>query len=507
MWFCAMIPVKAIPERLKDASWDLSVTDGGPSIWTYYKKKGASKKFVYYPFGNEQGIEPLVIWREFHGIRDDFPEIAQEFRLYHNLYPEPSKRRFLGFNRDGDESEAVRYGDDLVEIRTDLVLRFCAVKQMALGIFVDSNRQSPKTLDELGVAEMRRSKSGATFVFNTAVVPDTFSLRHEFKSLGRVLGKKYVLPERRKSENEKASPDHFQEFIIGAEASGQPVRHTCNPAKLADYFGKNPDAPHYLTPVFFRTDVLSKYYTDPQKYSVEDGYLRCGSLWGLRLDNDNPDYIVVWLGDLGCDLSESERNYWLNFNIPPEGRRISQTNFRRAFLAQPTDPKKPDLVFKHELERFREEFRRANGWDFFRQLHTDDEHFLTGLRLLSKDNQAEFDSQLIALTKILVDSINEKEIGKDLTTLAKDDKGITKLEKFFRQRGLAGFEPHIKFLRVLQDLRSKSAAHRKGSNYEKLIEQLQLTDEGQQKVFGKLAVAAVELIRYLRANLIPDAPA
>jgi hypothetical protein len=385
-------------------------------------------------------------------------------------------------------------------------LRFCAIKQIALGIFVDSNRQSAKTLDELGLAETRLPESGSTFVFNTAVVPDTSSMKREFKSLGRLLGKKYILPGPMAPENGETTTETHQEFVIGTEPNGKPVKYTCNPGKLADYFGKNPDAPNYLTPIFFRTEVLSKYYADPQKYSVEDGYLRCGSLWGLRLDNDNPDYVVVWLGDLGRDLSESERNYWLNFNIPPGGRKISQTNFRRAFLAEPTNPKKPDLVFKYELERLREQFRQANGWDFFRQLHADDEHFLTGLRLLSKDNQAEFDAQLIALTKILVDSINEKEISKGLTTLTKDDKGITKLEKFLTGRGLAGFEPHIKFLRVLQDLRSTSAAHRKGSNYEKLIEQLQMEDEGQQKVFSKLVVAAVELVRYLRTNLIPNVP-
>lgn len=99
---------------------------------------------------------------------------------------------------------------------------------------------------------------------------------------------------------------------------------------------------------------------------------------------------------------------------------------------------------------------------------------------MGKDNQAEFDTQLVALTKILVDSINEKEITKDLKTLKENDKGITKLEKFFVKRDLGGFESYIKFLRVLQDLRSKSAARRKGSNYDKLIEDLQLENEGQR---------------------------
>ena len=215
--------------------------------------------------------------------------------------------------------------------------------------------------------------------------------------------------------------------------SGKPVRHTCDPDKLANYFGKNPDAPHYFTPVFFRAEVLAKYYAEPGKYLVEDGYLRCGSLWELRMDNDHTDVVVVFLGDLGRDLSEAERNYWLSFNIPPEGRTMSKTTLKRGFLTQFADPEKPDLVFKHEYNHFNRAFREAKGWGFFLPLHDDDEHFLTGLRLLSKDNQAEFDSQLIALTKVLVDSLNEKEITKGLTTLVENDKGITKLAKFFTE--------------------------------------------------------------------------
>lgn len=326
--------------------------------------------------------------------------------------------------------------------------------------------------------------------------------KDEFETSGSIVGKKYVLPGPFPTEKNEPA-ENYQEFIIDTEATGKPVRHTCDPDKLANYFGKNPDAPHYLTPVFFRADVLAKYYADPGKYSVEDGYLRCGTLWGLRMDNDHTDFVVVFLGDLGRDLSEAERSYWLSFNIAPEGQTISQTTFKRGFLAQFADPEKPDLVFKHEYIYFNRTFLESTGWDFFLPLHDHDEHFLTGLRLLSKKNQAEFDSQLIALTKVLVDSLNEKEIAKGLTTLAENDKGITKLEKFFVERGAATYQPHVKFLRVLQDLRSKSAAHRKGSSYEKLIADLQMADEGQQKVFAALLTAASEFIRFLKALLIP----
>jgi len=207
---------------------------------------------------------------------------------------------------------------------------------------------------------------------------------------------------------------------------------------------------------------------------------------------------------LGKDLSENERGYWLSFNIAPDGRRMSQTTYRRGFLAEFADPTRPDLVFKHQYGRFNKAFRDIYGWNFFLPLHDDDEHTIVSLRLLMGDNQGEFDSQLIALTKVLVDSLNEKQIVKELATSVEGDKGITKLEKFFSEHGQNGFGSHVKFLRVLQDLRSKSAAHRKGSSYEKLIRELQMEDEGQQKVFASLLKAGCELIIYLRANFTSD---
>ena len=35
------------------------------------------------------------------------------------------------------------------------------------------------------------------------------------------------------------------------DENGKEIRHTCNPSCLSNYFGANPTAPHYLTPVYF----------------------------------------------------------------------------------------------------------------------------------------------------------------------------------------------------------------------------------------------------------------
>lgn len=215
---------------------------------------------------------------------------------------------------------------------------------------------------------------------------------------------------------------------------------------------------------------------------------------------------MVFLGDLGRDLSEGERNYWLSFNIPRQGRGMSETTFQRSFMAEPTEPSRPDLKFKHAYTRFCKAYREKHGWNFFLPLHPDDKYSLTALHLPSKDNQADFDVQLLGFTKILIDSLNEKQIAKGLSTIKSGDKGVTKLEKFLLSRGLQGFNGHIKFLRILQDLRSRSAAHRKGSTYDELVRKLRIKDEGQKVVFIQLLIAGQQLIEYLQVHLCSETP-
>lgn len=494
----ALVPLAAIPELLEDVSWDISIGGGVPGTIGYSDGKGGFEE-KYFSHGNNNGIEPLLIHRDFHGMRSDFVEVSQEFTLFHNLFHEPSKKRYLHFDEDGNESIVARYDDKHFELKTSFVLNYCAAKKMALALYIQGHRQSELPLDSMFENEIHEHAMEGAFTCCWGVTAGGLDLNGKFQTSSSLLGKRYFVPSNQGGQSKREKS--YLEFIIGAEDAGSSIKFTCDPKQLSNYFGKNPGAPHFLTPVYFRPEVLAKYYAAPQKYSVEDGHLRCGGLWILKMDNDHQDCVMVFLGYLGQTLSENEQAYWLSFNFPPDGRKMSKTTYRRGFLAEFTDPSQPDLVLKHQYGRFNRAFRDSYGWNFFLPLHDDDEHTLVSLRTLASDSQAEFDSQLIALTKVLVDSLNEKQIAKELATLEEGNKGITKLEKFFSERGLDAFDSHIKFLRVLQDLRSKSAAHRKGSSYEKLIRELQMDDDGQQKVFAELLKAGCELLQYLRESL------
>ena len=51
----------------------------------------------------------------------------------------------------------------------------------------------------------------------------------------------------------------YETFIIGTDDVGNTIEFTCDSDALANYFGANPQAPHFLTPVFFKRAVLEKY--------------------------------------------------------------------------------------------------------------------------------------------------------------------------------------------------------------------------------------------------------
>lgn len=492
--YCALVPVGQIPSLVSGAGgWEMSIGDGGPSIWSTFDDPPVHG---YETYGNERGIEPLLIRRKFYNHWPSSVELSQEFRLYHQLYDDRKNRQFLISDDDGNDSVAARYTDDSMEIRTDLILQFCAVKQMALAIYVNGFAYSLENLAQLGIGLVKEADAGELYQYSHHISPYDHFTDDPRKTISSVLGKKYILPGSFPDQNEEVD-EYYCEFIIDKDASGKAVRHTCDPNALRNGFGANPDAAPYLTPVLFRAEVLAKYYAEPEKYEVSDGNLRCSGLWSVGIDNDLDDYVTVFLGDLGRDLSENERSYWLSFNIPPEGRGISGTNYKRSIRGQFTNPQKADLAFKQAYRIFREEYRKSCGWDFFLDLHDADQYCFEALHTPLTDNGAEFDDQLINLTKLLVDSLNEKGIVKGLTSIGAGDKGITKLAKFFTENGHADGETHVKFLRQLQDLRSTSAAHRKGKSYDKAIKAMGIEDHGYREVFKQLLERGTLYLHFL----------
>ena len=496
--YCALIPSEKIEQALSRPKWDLMRGSGTPSSIEEYGVGAHNVRYLR--FGNEDGIEPLVIDRDFHGFKESYLEISEEFRLFHNLYHDRREDRYIKFDDSGNEDVVAIIKPKSVKIRMKEIRQFLAVKEMHLSIQFDITVSSSKTLEEMGLTAGGRDVRDELVCWNLSYgnfwPPSNPRSKRSFSIL---LGVRLIEPlPKAKSEFggfAEESTKQYTDFIIGMDDNGDEVVHTCNPDKLSNFFGANPEAPNYVTSVSFRKQVLDKYYQQPSKYKIEDGTLRCGSLWDMRIDNHHNDKVCAMLGDLGL-LPQQEQLHWKSHNIASTSG-YSEVTFRRDFGVEWVESDRPEHVFQ---ERYRDlaEVCRANiGWQIFLPLASSDEYHLQILRVPATDEQRDFDDLVLGLATILVGSLNEGRL-KLLLPQSQENRSINLLATVLANYDAeGGSSKHIEFLRNLQSLRSSGSAHRKGERYDSVIEKIGASSQDLRTLFADILRQAVDLLEYL----------
>ncbi|MET4538343.1 hypothetical protein ABIE37_000098 [Arthrobacter bambusae] len=460
--YSVLAPPSLRADFLGENGWDARIGDGRPGMVT---TNGDEESTTYLPFGNDEGWEPLVIVTDAAGTRDSEIIFNQEFRLVFELFEDRRTGDLIDVRDDGSEVVVVKFSERKVTVRTSYLARFRALKQLDLWLYTDVIAHFPDISAEHDFEQVTTEwKSEDSAGFNS--VGTTFGY---LSSL--FMAKKFFAPPPIEQCNLWQYEDrskNYENFIIGEDEFGKTVTFTCEEAELGNYFGKNPEAPHYLTPVFFRTEVLQKYYNNGELYCVTAGSISCRARWYLRVDNDHPEYVAVFLGDLGRDLPEPERQYWKGFNIAPPGP-MSSTYARRSYLGHWVDAEQPDHQFKQTYGELQDQWQNERGWQLFRQPHDIDQGILNKLHVPLNESQIEFEDQLLVLAKLLVDFLNEKGIVKIAGRGPEGERGLGKLERFFGVLGYEHVQEDMALLRQIQELRSKVSAHSKGSDYDSYI--------------------------------------
>ena len=196
-------------------------------------------------------------------MKENYVEINEEFRLFHNLYCDDKNNSYLKIDDFGDEHivAIVERDPDRVQIRVKEIREFLAIKEMHLAIEFCYREFSELTLGELGLVEdkkvRRLSKGSLTWEFYNANLSGFSTRRQSFSSLSGI----QLIEPLPKSQSgfpgfASETKKKYLDFIIGLNDDGSEIEYTCNESALANNFGKNRDAPHYLTPVSFKKEVL-----------------------------------------------------------------------------------------------------------------------------------------------------------------------------------------------------------------------------------------------------------
>ncbi len=317
----------------------------------------------------------------------------KSFVFFHNLYHDQKNNRYIKISDDGNETTVIEMTDECIKIRVKELKQFLALKDMYLSIQFDCREHTTLSLEELRREEGCEDYKDELSIWSLCY-GNFGGMGGEYKAFSRLLGKKLILPFPKSKSGlygfGKGEKKKYVDFIIDTNEVGDEISFNSNPDLLANNFGANPEAPNYLTAVHFKKEVLYKYYGQPSKYSVEDSYLRCASLWGLQMDNHHDDKVCVWLGDLGRDLPYQEQLHWRSHNIHPEGS-VSKTYFKRQILAQFTDSDRPEHIFKSKYNKLHKLNLEHLGWEILLPLNNDDIHHFDSLRIPSTNEQSDFD--------------------------------------------------------------------------------------------------------------------
>lgn len=462
---------------LSNSYWETEVEFGHPTFWS----RGGSKRILF-DLGNEKRIkgilfEPFILHRDFHGIQPSRFEVVQNFLLYHNLYFVREESVYKKLSDDGEEFNVIvtQETDDRKEIKisTKFLRDYLAARRMILIRQHDHRRFSSQSLKSvLGNKKHEEFNYCDPLSYNYTVWVRNERLISDKECFSRLLGKDIVKPLAKPDyshlwfADEWKSKRQYCKFIIGLDGDGNSIEETCNEDELSNYFVDKGKA-HFLTPVFFKRNVLKRYYDNPSKYSVNARYLSCLNLWGLPIDTNPKRLVYVWLGDLGR-IPYKEQQYWLLYNVPPEGG-ITEHRWKTDFLAEFADPNEPVFRFQRAYQRAQEHFRSAYGFELFLELLEEDFHCYTTLHVPVTNEQKELDEQIQNLAKILNDSLNKRSLDN------KAENTITALENFLNLKVGSGHAHKLtEPFRMIQNLRSSGVAHRKGKDYLKYISKYSL---------------------------------
>ncbi len=489
-----LVKASHLKKYISDRNWD--VTPGGEGkpciISSMDKGKWVSK---YYTFSDKE-FEPFVFYKYFNfsGGQDRYVDISEDFIHYFKLYEKvkDKQNRTYSFIDDlGDLDEVIRITPNRVLLKKKYLLEYISIRKIHFAICFDFMRIHAGSLSDLEVQPIDEDFKTPLANYNhyIRILPIEAS-----KIQSWIHGKLIVPYDPKKSQSSYFDSDNYQyeSFLTGYDDNGNEVYQSCKKEN-----GK------LFTLTYFKKSVLDKYYNDPDRYQV-DGWHVMSKFFTLKIDNNLEDCVPVFLVEL-ASLPHKEQLHWKHFNIPPKNG-ISHTYYQTMIEGNWVEnSESPDLLFKEKYTEFNKKWKENFGWQLYKAVSKEDEHYFTALHIPTSNNVKSFCEQILSIVKLTIDRLNEREMSKGVVTDS-EDKGITKFEKFLQSKGIQ-IPDMIAFLRHLQSLRSGLIAHsfsKTNKNCKKAMEYFEIGKKNYNEIAKEIFIKSIYTLNTLERVLLNE---
>ncbi len=413
----------------------------------------------------------LVFGREKHGIDDDEPiyyEILQEFIHAANIHWRQDQRAFCRIDENGNVEHVLSITNAAGGGRTTLITcqrepleLFLAVQGKALVRFFELMIVRSNVCTSWDEAAPDRMIQSPDLCYKQQVHPDGHGRTRGAQILRCLTPKgnlfKTVIdpfPDRTKRQ--------YANFIIEDRRNGVTATVSTDPRDTTNYFqARDNDLPYEVSAAFFRPEVLSKYKSDRDKYTVDEPgrTIFCRGTWSLKSYGVNEaGQVHAYICDLR-GLPYQEQLHWQSHNEPPKGT-ISKRAHENDILGEWASEETP-------LERliFRIEDWNQSDRDWW---NNPSEDALLRVNTPIAANRDEWAEAFLELTKVAVEPfrltalrsvLDERGIHYD-----QQDRSLGLLEKLLAPARRANGKPmRLAGLREAQSIRTKVHAHSSGS--------------------------------------------
>jgi hypothetical protein len=256
--------------------------------------------------------------------------------------------------------------------------------------------------------------------------------------------------------------EKYVEFIAHDWRNQRVLKVSTDPKATTNYFDATENMPFELSPAFFRPEVLLKYKTDRDKYTVGEREVHCRAAWTLRAYDVNEAgqvhaYICYLRG-----LPYAEQLHWLSFNEEPKVG-ISKRAIVNDFEGRFADFSPPLRKIVATARRWSD--KRVPWWKLR------DSALLDQVSTPISASRDEWSEAFMDLSKLIVEGFDVSALRAKLDAASisypQNDQSIALLEKLT--------EGKLPGLRIVQRIRSKVKGHA-GSSEAKQIAQAALAE-------------------------------
>lgn len=259
----------------------------------------------------------------------------------------------------------------------------------------------------------------------------------------------------------------YVEFIAHDFRNDRLAKISTDPSATTNYFeAKNNALPFELSPAFFRPEVLLKYKTDRDKYTVGERDVQCRAAWYLKgIDVNEAGQVHAYICYLR-HLPYSEQLHWASFNEEPKtgiSQRAVTHDFKGEFASFPAPLREVASIVRRWHEK------SAPWWTLRDDMLLERVH--TPLTA-SRDEWAE---AFMDLAKLVNEGFELKPIRAELSAAGVayelKEQSIVLLERLRNSGSDPAEAKQFAGLRTVQNIRSKAKGHAGGSDAQQLSQE------------------------------------